>query len=57
MEVTNYDSARLKWRSENTVIGGSKIAIMTYDDLLDWLDGRLTLLNRLGDSNTDQNNS
>lgn len=49
-EVTSYDYARLNWRSENTVIGGSKIAIMTYDDLLDWFDGRVSLLKRLGDS-------
>jgi len=49
-EVSNYDYIRLNWRSENTVIGGSKIAIMTYDDLLDWFDGRLWLLQRLGDA-------
>jgi hypothetical protein len=48
-ELTSYDYARLKWRSENTVIGGSKIVIMTYDDLLDWFDGRVALLKRLGD--------
>jgi hypothetical protein len=49
-EVTSYDYARLNWRSENTVIGGSKIAIMTYDDLLDWFGGRVSLLKRLGDT-------
>ncbi|MDQ2803197.1 MAG: DUF4263 domain-containing protein [Pseudomonadota bacterium] len=46
-EVGAYDAARLTWRSENTVIGGSKIAIMTYDDLLEWLDGRVSLVQRL----------
>jgi hypothetical protein len=49
-EVSSYDYTRLTWRSENTVIGGSKIAIMTYDDLLDWFDGRVSLLKRLGDA-------
>jgi hypothetical protein len=49
-EVSDYDYTRLNWRSENTVIGGSKIAIMTYDDLLDWFDGRVWLLKRLGDA-------
>lgn len=48
-EVSSYDAVRLKWRSENTVIGGSKIAIMTYDDLLDWFDGRVALLKQLGE--------
>jgi hypothetical protein len=48
-EVTSYDYTRLSWRSENTVVGGSKIVIMTYDDLLDWFDGRVSLLKRLGD--------
>lgn len=49
-EVSSYDAVRLKWRSENTVVGGSKIAIMTYDDLLDWFDGRVALLKQLGES-------
>jgi hypothetical protein len=46
-EITAYDFQRLAWRSEHTVIGGSKIAILTYDDLLDWLDGRLALVKGL----------
>jgi hypothetical protein len=49
-EVSNYDYTRLNWRSANTVIGGSKIAILTYDDLLDWFDGRLWLFKRVGDA-------
>jgi hypothetical protein len=43
-EVNLYDLERLNWRSEHTVIGGAQIAIMTYDDLLDWLDGRVNLV-------------
>jgi Domain of unknown function (DUF4263) len=46
-EVTAYDEVRLRWRSENTVVGGSKIAIMTYDDLLDWLDDRVAYVRGL----------
>jgi len=46
-EIGAYDQARLKWRSENTVIGGSKIIIITYDDLLDWLDGRVAFVRDL----------
>jgi hypothetical protein len=37
----DYDALRLRWRSENTLIGGSRIGIMTYDDLLDWFVERL----------------
>jgi hypothetical protein len=43
-EVTGYYAMRLNWRSENTIIGGSRIAIMTYDDLLEWFEGRVALL-------------
>jgi hypothetical protein len=46
-EVTAYDARRLAWRSEHTIISGARIAIMTYDDLLDWLDGRVALLKGL----------
>jgi hypothetical protein len=52
-EVSSYDALRLNWRSENTVIGGSRIAIMTYDDLLDWFDGRVALLKRLEEGSED----
>jgi hypothetical protein len=44
MEVTSYDLERLNWRSECTVIGGAQIVIVTYDDLLEWLDGRVSLV-------------
>lgn len=46
-ELTAYDTERMNWRSENSVVGGAKIVLMTYDDLLDWLDGRVDLLRRL----------
>jgi hypothetical protein len=39
-DVSRYDRSRLDWPSQNTIIGGSKLSIFTYDDLLDWLDGR-----------------
>lgn len=43
-EVSPYDRARLEWRSENTVVAGAKVVILTYDDLLQWLDGRAFLI-------------
>jgi hypothetical protein len=43
-DVSAYDRARLDWRSQNTLIGGSKLSIFTYDDLLEWLDGRARFL-------------
>jgi antiviral defense system Shedu protein SduA len=43
-EVTAYDRARLDWRSAHSVIGGAKLLVLTYDDLLAWLDGRITVL-------------
>lgn len=46
-EVSPYDQMRLHWRSEHTVIGGSKVVIMTYDDLLEWMDGRASLVRTL----------
>ena len=46
-EVSPYDQMRLNWRSEHTVIGGSKVVIMTYDDLLEWMDGRASLVRTL----------
>lgn len=53
-EVTPYDLERLNWRSEHTVVGGAQIAIMTYDDLLDWLDGRVNLVKGLDEEGEDQ---
>jgi hypothetical protein len=35
IDVTQYDRARLNWRSQNTIVGGSKLSIITYDDM--WL--------------------
>jgi hypothetical protein len=43
-EVSPYDRERLNWRSRNTIVGGSKVSIITYDDMLAWLDGRAALL-------------
>jgi hypothetical protein len=43
-EVTAYDRTRLEWRSAHSIIGGAKLSILTYDDLLAWLDGRVTVL-------------
>ena len=49
-DIIAYDRIRLDWRSRNSVIGGAKLAIVTYDDLLSWLDGRIILLRSLGAS-------
>jgi Domain of unknown function (DUF4263) len=43
-EVSPYDRRRLEWRSEHSIIGGSKLSILTYDDLLTWLTGRSEML-------------
>jgi hypothetical protein len=43
-EVISYDRRRLDWRSKHSVIGGSKLSILTYDDLLTWLEGRSEML-------------
>jgi hypothetical protein len=43
-EVSDYDRNRLDWRSKHSIVGGARLAIVTYDDLLAWLDGRVTLL-------------
>ena len=43
-DVSAYDRVRLNWRSQNTIIGGSKLSIITYDDMLEWLDGRAALI-------------
>jgi hypothetical protein len=43
-DVNAYDRSRLDWRSRNTKVGSSRLSIVTYDDLLAWLDGRVTLL-------------
>lgn len=48
-EVSDYDRIRLDWRSKQTIIGGAKLAILTYDDLLEWLDGRVALLRTPGE--------
>jgi hypothetical protein len=53
-EVSPYDLERLNWRSEHTVVGGSQIAIMTYDDLLDWSDGRASLVKGLDEEGGDE---
>jgi hypothetical protein len=42
-EVSDYDRVRLDWRSKHTNVGGARLAILTYDDLLEWLDGRVAL--------------
>jgi hypothetical protein len=43
-DVGSYDRTRLDWRSQNTVVGGTTLWIITYDDLLMWLQGRVELL-------------
>jgi hypothetical protein len=43
-DVNAYDRLRLDWRSKYSIIGGVNLRIMTYDDLLAWLDGRVALL-------------
>ncbi len=43
-DVISYDRIRLDWRSQNTIVGGCKISIITYDDMLEWLDGRVALI-------------
>jgi hypothetical protein len=43
-EVDAYDAQRLAWRSDHTIIGGSQLILMTYDDLLGWLTRRVTLM-------------
>ena len=53
-EVSPYDQMRLNWRSEHTVVGGSKVVIMTYDDLLEWLDGRASLVRTLDEEGREQ---
>ncbi len=46
-EVSVYNRHRLDWRSKNTIVGGAKLSILTYDDLLEWLDGRAAMLKAL----------
>jgi hypothetical protein len=53
-EVSPYDQMRLNLRSEHTVIGGSKVVIMTYDDLLEWMDGRASLVRTLDEEGEEQ---
>lgn len=48
-EVSDYDRIRLDWRSKHTIVGGAKLAILTYDDLLGWLDARVKLLRTLSE--------
>jgi hypothetical protein len=49
-EVSPYDRIRLDWRSAHSIIGGAKLSILTYDDPLDWLDGRVALLRSHGEA-------
>jgi hypothetical protein len=43
-DVSHYDLTRLNWRSKKTFVDGVPLWIMTYDDLLEWLQGRIELL-------------
>jgi hypothetical protein len=43
-DVSDYDRLRLDWRSRNSIVGGANLAILTYDDVLAWLDGRVEML-------------
>src|ERR1700730_15363670 len=43
-EVNDYDRSRMDWGSTHHIVGGTKLTIVTYDDLLAWLDGRVVLL-------------
>lgn len=45
-DVNEYDRVRLEWRSHNSIVGGANIWIVTYDDLLEWLNGRLEMIRR-----------
>jgi hypothetical protein len=45
-DVKEYDRVRLEWRSQNSIVGGANIWIVTYDDLLEWLNGRLEMIRR-----------
>jgi Domain of unknown function (DUF4263) len=49
-DVNEYDGLRLEWRSSNTLIGGANLAIVTYDDLLEWLNGRVEMIRRIDES-------
>ena len=43
-DVSAYDRTRLDWRSQHTSVHGTPLWIITYDDLLKWLQGRVELL-------------
>ncbi|MBV8055883.1 MAG: DUF4263 domain-containing protein [Deltaproteobacteria bacterium] len=45
-DLSEYDRVRLEWRSQNTIVGGANIWILTYDDLLEWLKGRVEMIRR-----------
>jgi hypothetical protein len=45
-DLSKYDRVRLEWRSQNTIVGGANIWILTYDDLLEWLKGRVEMIRR-----------
>jgi Shedu protein SduA, C-terminal len=43
-DISTYDRLRLDWRSQNSSVGGAHLNIFTYDDLFEWLEGRLAML-------------
>jgi len=43
-DVSAYDRLRLDWRSSNTSVGKARVAFFTYDDLLEWLEGRTQVI-------------
>ena len=45
-DVNEYDRVRLEWRSHNSSVGGANIWIVTYDDLLEWLNGRVEMIRK-----------
>jgi len=47
-DVSTYDRLRLDWRSANTTVGKARVAFLTYDDLLGWLEGRLLMTKLAG---------
>jgi hypothetical protein len=45
-DLNEYARVRLEWRSQNSSVGGANIWIVTYDDLLEWLKGRVEMIRR-----------
>ena len=45
-DLSEYDRVRLEWGSQNTIVGWANIWILTYDDLLEWLKGRVEMIRR-----------